>query len=121
MKPKRIQLSRKKGFNLQEASQKLNGLPAVNVSRPTRWGNPFKIGKRYYDYLATNGVCIIRDHEDVIESFKVYLFNSPSLVEAIKRELTGKNLACWCPMNQACHADILLDIANEKPSSGPLK
>ena len=31
----------------------------------------------------------------------------------IKRELRGKNLACWCPDGGPCHADVLLEIANE--------
>ena len=39
--PVRIQLSRRKGFNLQEVSKALNGLEAVNVCRPTIYGNPF--------------------------------------------------------------------------------
>jgi Domain of unknown function (DUF4326) len=34
------------------------------------------------------------------------------LGEEAKRELRGKNLACWCPLNQPCHADVLLEIAN---------
>jgi hypothetical protein len=39
--PVRMRLSRAKGFNLQAASLALNGLPAVNVARPSKWGNPF--------------------------------------------------------------------------------
>ena len=31
----------------------------------------------------------------------------------IRHHLRGKNLACWCPLDQPCHADVLLDIANE--------
>ena len=30
----------------------------------------------------------------------------------IRNELAGLDLACWCPLDQPCHADILLDIAN---------
>lgn len=26
--------------------------------------------------------------------------------------LRGKNLACWCALDAACHADMLLEIAN---------
>ena len=26
--------------------------------------------------------------------------------------LVGKDLACWCPLDQPCHADVLLEIAN---------
>jgi hypothetical protein len=27
-------------------------------------------------------------------------------------ELRGKHLACWCPLNEPCHADVLLRLAN---------
>jgi hypothetical protein len=29
-------------------------------------------------------------------------------------EIRGKDLACWCPLDQPCHADVLLEIANSK-------
>jgi hypothetical protein len=28
-------------------------------------------------------------------------------------ELRGKNLACWCPLDQPCHAEVLLELANK--------
>ncbi len=33
--------------------------------------------------------------------------------EDARRELASKDLACWCPPGQACHADVLLAAANE--------
>lgn len=33
--------------------------------------------------------------------------------DRIKAFLGGKNLACWCHLDQPCHADVLLRIANE--------
>lgn len=42
-KPVRIQLSRKKGFNLQEYSKSINGLEAIKCDRSSKWGNPFNI------------------------------------------------------------------------------
>jgi hypothetical protein len=44
-KPLRLQLSRRKGFNLQAASRAANGLDAVNCSRPSVLGNPFVVGR----------------------------------------------------------------------------
>jgi hypothetical protein len=41
--PLRIQLSRQKGFRLQEHSLALNGYPAIKVDRTTRWGNPYRV------------------------------------------------------------------------------
>lgn len=43
--PVRLTLSRRKGFRLQAASRAINGLAAVTVARPGRWGNPFVIGR----------------------------------------------------------------------------
>ena len=40
------------------------------------------------------------------------------IAKAAKIELRGKNLACWCPLDGPCHADILLKIANS-PSKSP--
>jgi len=42
---------------------------------------------------------------------KVTAGEAPSIDE-IKAELRGKNLACWCPLDRPCHADVLLEIAN---------
>lgn len=32
--------------------------------------------------------------------------------EDVRRELAGHNLACWCPLDRPCHADVLLAVAN---------
>lgn len=72
---------------------------AVYVGRPSKWGNPFVIGK--------DG-----SREEVIEKYKRWLLGQPSLVAQAKKELRGKSLVCWCaPL--ACHADILKGVANE--------
>lgn len=34
-------------------------------------------------------------------------------IGAIRGLLAGKNLACWCPLDQPCHADVLLELANQ--------
>jgi hypothetical protein len=36
---------------------------------------------------------------------------APPTAEEIA-ELRGKDLACWCRLDQPCHADVLLDLAN---------
>lgn len=30
----------------------------------------------------------------------------------LRVDLAGRDLACWCPLNQPCHADVLLELAN---------
>jgi Domain of unknown function (DUF4326) len=34
-------------------------------------------------------------------------------VARLERDLSGKDLACWCPLDQPCHADVLLELANQ--------
>jgi len=72
---------------------------AVFVGRPSKWGNPFKA--RYES-----------QREWAIKQFREWVLSKPELVEAIKKELRGKDLVCYCkPKN--CHADVLFEIANE--------
>lgn len=108
MTPQRIQLSRQKGFRLQEASQKLNGLPAVNCARPGYYGNPFKIG-RDGDRQA-----VIRKFETALRAGLLRNFPWPDRPNmGWKIHLRGKNLACWCHPKDPCHCDVLLRIAND--------
>lgn len=55
--PQRLRLSRVKGFDLQAASQATNGLPAVNVARPGKWGNPFDFRKSECCWAALSYGC----------------------------------------------------------------
>jgi hypothetical protein len=55
--PVRLQLSRHKGFNLQEHSRAINGLEAVNVARPGKWGNPFDFRRSEYCWAALSFEC----------------------------------------------------------------
>lgn len=73
------------------------GVPtdAVYVGRPTKWGNPFVIGK------DGNRVEVIKKYENWLPTSGLDV-----------KELRGKSLVCWCHP-QACHADILLKAANE--------
>lgn len=90
MKPKRIQLKRVKGWRLPPNS--------IVVSRPSKWGNPFKIGKEFNVWQA-------------VDKYREWLHARTAFQWEIKRELKGKNLACWCKASP-CHADVLLEIAN---------
>ncbi len=71
---------------------------AVFVGRPSKWGNPYRIG--------THG-----NRSQVVAYYRAYLFSTHWLAMEAKRELKGKNLVCWCsPL--PCHADVLLEMAN---------
>ena len=75
----------------------------VMVSRPSKWGNPF-----LFHGLTNEGREKAR-----AESVRLYERNIGLLTNAIVQELRGKNLACWCPLDKPCHADVLLRIANQ--------
>ena len=91
--PKRIQRKRTKGWRMPAG--------AVYVGRPTKWGNPCRSGTR----------------DENVRSYRALLSQGPrdwrQLREEAKRALRGKDLVCWCPPGQPCHADVLLEIANQ--------
>lgn len=118
--PVRLQLSRAKGFNLQRLSMETNGLEACRVARPSMFGNPFTIDSAV-SYIHGFGHTGETPRELAVRWFKQWLggdvelhpesIAAPSRIE-IKRFLAGKNLACFCRLDQPCHADVLLELAN---------
>ena len=129
--PVRIQRKRTKGFSLQAASP--NGLPVVYVGRPTKWGNPFRVGQTCYTgkaaifplptnaavgKLVANGILVATccaSAEMAVEWYRQWLRAAidPKCRNPLDlSELRGKNLACFCPLDQPCHASVLLKLAN---------
>ena len=102
--PVRIQRKRTAGWKMPENT--------VSVTRPGKWGNPFKIGDKIRDPNSGKVIKTLRTLDDVLLWYKNYL-RYRMMHEEIKKELKGKNLACFCAEGQPCHADILLKIANE--------
>lgn len=79
----------------------------VKVDRSTKFGNPFPVGEKLW---AECGILI--EPPLAVALFKTYLPFRNQLVATIKKELRGKNLACWCKIGAPCHGDVLLEIAN---------
>ncbi|MEW5425126.1 DUF4326 domain-containing protein [Amorphus sp. 3PC139-8] len=144
--PHRVQFRRVKGWRMPTNT--------VLVSRPGRFGNPFRIA----DWDVSSAVRDptsdhLLDHEPtdpeelrgvVVHLHRVWLrmgthrnrFGTgyfelsafqkallqrtppPPTVGAIRDALAGTNLACHCRLDQACHADTLLAIANCPPQLG---
>lgn len=133
MKPIRVQRKRTKGWRMPPNT--------LYVGRPTKWGNPFRViyaigtwmVKTDVDDLCTrilieNGHAFYRTKEEAIKDsvklYEIWLFPYTHKTGRLEdyyiskihsdeiAELTGKNLACFCPLNQPCHADILLKYAN---------
>jgi hypothetical protein len=69
----------------------------VYIGRPSKWGNPFVIGKDGTRY-------------DVCKKFEDWILSQPKLIEAAKQELVGKRVACFCAPLQ-CHGETLARIA----------
>lgn len=103
--PVRIQRRRSKGWKLPAG--------AICVDRSTRWGNPFAIGRMKRDCvvfahkaLLHGYICITSDvGPDAQRAYALYVRRNLS-------RLRGKDLACWCRLDQPCHADTLLELAN---------
>ncbi len=92
----------------------------VYIGRPSVYGNPFKLGMSPVEAMKILADCgspcsIAFDgpltREKAIECFRALISGRPSLLAAIRRELRGKVLGCWCSP-KACHGDVLLEIAN---------
>lgn len=117
-RPVRLQLSRAKGFDLQRHSLAHNGLSAVSVARPTRWGNPFMVNVYGQEGAVDRFRRLMNGpmsaQEMSISSHWGYgsLVSMRRVIFAGLARLQGRNLACWCSLNEACHADVLLDLAN---------
>ena len=117
MKPQRMQLSRKAGYNLQAASQARNGLPAKRITRPCKWGNPFTIDETARRYRLDADAAQAKAVELCGQWLRGTLDpklspGDPPSRDDIRAELAGHNLACWCRPGTPCHADILIQLAN---------
>jgi len=93
---KRIRRKRVKGWTMPGNT--------VYVGRPTAWGNPFTVD----DY----------GRQSAVNEFKRWVTQSSNERAVWIREhiyeLKGKDLACWCPLDSPCHADVLLELANQE-------
>lgn len=76
----------------------------VCVTRASKWGNPHRIG-----FCPECGVNHTR--EEAIAEFRAEVSQLPR-DGAPLIWLRGKNLACFCKLSEACHADVLLELAN---------
>jgi hypothetical protein len=68
----------------------------VYIGRPSKWGNPFSIGK--------DGT-----RDEVIEKYRNWIVTQRHLMDALP-ELKDKILGCWCHP-KACHGHVLVELA----------
>lgn len=134
--PVRIQRSR------QHKQVSPNGLQIVYVGRGSRWGNPFRVVKYKHggwavkcsgeeneiDILVKNCKPFYPTKEEAVEAaiccYDFWLlpykhgdnmmafYHAMANVDDVIMSLKGKNLSCWCNLDEKCHADLLLELAN---------
>jgi hypothetical protein len=105
MKLQRIQLRRTRGWRMPANT--------VKIDRSTRWGNPFKIGEVLL-HPVTQRTVEVSTAEIAIRLFDIHLHTEAGagILTAARRDLSGRNLACWCKEGNPCHGDVLLRVAN---------
>ena len=125
MSPKRIQRKRTKGWRMPEG--------AIYVGRPSLWGNSWSLTevRRAYGPLVAAEKAV-RLYERELESWvpmsdwahlvsetrweaerqRQDASGAQSMGEYARFALRGRDLVCWCPLDQPCHADVLLELAN---------
>lgn len=68
-----------------------------SVARPSRWGNPWRLHRE-------------EEREEIMARYRAWLdqrlAEDPDFLEPL-RQATG--LACYCPLDRPCHADIILE------------
>ena len=107
--PVRIQRKRTKGWKMPPNTK--------YVGRTTQWGNPFEVEGEVTPEVAIQRFALhLHDYFGWVENetkraFYPFSVKSTEFKDWLK-PLKGKNLACWCPLDKPCHADILLKIAN---------
>jgi hypothetical protein len=109
MTPHRIQRRRTKGWTMPPDT--------IYVGRPSRWGNQFEVGVSVTPETAVERYALLLETyfeflgSTLKAAFAPWPVEDGQLREWLK-PLRGKNLACWCPLDQPCHADLLLKLAN---------
>jgi len=97
---KRIQRKRTKGWKMPANT--------VYVGRPTKWGNPWETT----DDSRRKEVLIYYE-----TWLRGELIDRPHMLDPLK----GKDLACWCPLDKPCHADVLLKFLGVRVSKEETK
>jgi hypothetical protein len=110
-KPIRIQRKRTKGWRMPPNT--------VYVGRGSKWGS--KAIVVWHESMGQWAVCTPEDTdwfntklEALAFSLAFYKEKQIPLLKQHLSELKGKNLACWCPLDERCHVDVLLELANRE-------
>jgi hypothetical protein len=107
----------------------------VYVGRPSQFGNRFVVGARRHGFNGSEAETLshysdyrknvdlwdnwpLVDAATAVRAFREMQCHETFLDRA-RKDLRGKNLACWCPLDRPCHADVLLELANQEHPAPP--
>lgn len=85
----------------------------IKVARPSPWGNPFAVMPNRGPVRA--GALYVSTAREAVDYFRDYMAEQMREHQCVRdavAELRGKNLACWCRLDEPCHADVLIELAN---------
>lgn len=110
--PQRIQRRRTAGWRMPEG--------AVYVGRPTKWGSPYTLDLYRDDYPHHDEQGLRRMATSDFRGMTEGKWTGPDPEQPctypstadVVASLAGRDLVCWCPLDQPCHADVLLEFAN---------
>jgi hypothetical protein len=138
--PRRIQRRRLKGWRAPAGTIYVGrgsrwGNPCTQIRTPaldgSEWEREGRLGKtsgqhhgfQHPDGTTTSHLVLDATREQAVAMYREWLDLMPSLAAAARTELAGRDLMCWCPLvddNGApvpCHADLLLELANQQPTA----
>ncbi|MEU1449880.1 DUF4326 domain-containing protein [Streptomyces mirabilis] len=114
--PARLQRRRTAGWRAPTA--------AKYVGRGTRWGNPYTVTQCGPTHAVLNetGSVIFGSKSETearrvaVDWYRAWFSSQPDLAAAVRQQLAGRDLMCWCPLPEPgqpdhCHAAVLLDLA----------
>lgn len=94
---------------------------AKYIGRPTKWGNPYTmkpVGAEWeiYEWDESLEIKLPSQEAALAQCLKFYRLWAELQIDFEPKwlePLRDYDLACWCPLDQACHADILLELLQE--------
>jgi hypothetical protein len=110
--PTRIQRRRTRGWRAPDGAVYVGRGPG----RTGRWGNPFVVvgdpahaAALFRAWLDHGAPATLADRTS---EERQELADRREWMRSHLAELAGRDLMCWCPLDQPCHADHLLAVAN---------
>ena len=106
--PIRIQRRRARGWKMPTHTK--------YVGRGSLYGNPFRVARSARE-LEEGGELVVASAAEAVARYREWIERSREgrfVASCAARNLWGLDLACWCKLDQPCHADVLLELANPR-------